>query len=318
MKKINLLAAMFVCALGASVLYGASLTGSAKSTALGDESADDSSSSSTLAVATSENTDSTSKVAEKAKNKSSEENKATGLATLPNGTAYVGVYTYLNLRDGVWGNITAQMQNNEEVTITDRDGDWYKVTTSHGDGYAHARYIFSGKNQRYSGNDASDPGSSSGSSGSSGNVVLNVSGDSVQGRVVSAAQELVNKYSTSGSFPYAAGTNGGRLGCAQVVSTALKAAGVVPSINLGCYGVMDMLKSAGWTKVSAPPYQAGDVIFWSTYDSNGDGKNDPNTHIGIIMSSGNSVQAMSNSSSQKKPRYHSAEYMPVSTVMRKV
>ncbi len=233
-----------------------------------------------------------------------EENK--GLATLPNGKAYVGVYSTLNLRDGAWGTVLAKMNNNEEVTITGRDGDWYKVSTSKGEGYAHARYIFAKKDARYKGN---DPTSSS-SSGSS-NVVINVSGDSVQGKVVNAAKQLVDKYSKSGSFPYASGTNGGRLGCAQVVTTALKAAGVLNQTSLGCVQTIGLLEKAGWKSVKVPPYQAGDVIFWETY------KKGP-SHVGIIMNSGNNVTAMSNSSSQRKPRYHNANYQKVVKVMRKV
>lgn len=167
---------------------------------------------------------------------------------------------------------------------------------------------------RYYGDDPEIPSSAPGG----GNVVLDVKGGSVQARVLSAAKNLVNKYSTSGSFPYAAATNGGRLGCAQVVTTALKAAGVLSSTSLGCLSTISMLRNVGWQKVSVPPYKAGDVLFWSTYDSNGDGRNDPNTHVGIVMNSGNNVQVMNNSSSLRKPRYTSVHMAPVTTVMRKV
>ncbi len=237
---------------------------------------------------------------DEAKEEKAKEEENQGMATLPNGVAYVGVYTYLNLRDGIWGSIIGELYNNEEVTITGRDGDWYTVSTDKGDGYAHARYIFATKDARYEGNNVSQY-----------DVVLNVSGDSVQGKVVNAAKQLVDKYSESGSFPYAEGTNGGRLGCAQVVTTALKAAGVINETSLGCIQTIGLLEDAGWKEVDVPPYQAGDVIFWETYTSGP-------SHVGIIMTSGNSATAMSNSSSQRKPRYHDAEYQKVVKVMRSV
>lgn len=306
MKKYNFLVAMFLCAMGTSVLLAASLTGSAGSTSLGDGGIDDGSSTITSSASTYTGK---SKVAKAA------ESKQSGMATLPNGTAYVGVYGTLNVRDDVWGNVLGELKNNESVTILGRDGDWYKAKTSKGQGYVHARYIFSTKNKRYHGNEVDE--SNNPKRGGSSEVVMNVSGDSIQAKVVSAAKNLVSKYATPSSFPYDPLTKGGSLGCAQVVTTALKAAGVLKKTSLGCVPTKGMLKNVGWSVVKAPPYQAGDVIFWSTYDSSGDGVKDPDTHIGIIMSSGNNVQAMSNSSSQKRPRFHSAEYAPVTTVMRK-
>lgn len=296
MKKLAV--AIMICFMSTNILLGAALKKSAATTSLGDGGIDDSSSTSVLKVDSSNSSSSQS---------SDKDDESSGLATLPNGKAYVGVFSYLSLRDGVWGKVLATLDNNDEVTITGRSGDWYKVSSKAGSGYAHARYIFASPNSRYSGNDVSR----------TSDVTINVSGDSVQGKVVNAAKQLVNKYSTSGSFPYDPATNGGSLGCAQVVTTALKAAGVLPSIDLACLSVKSKLKNVGWQVVKAPPYQAGDVIFWSTYDRTGDGVKDADTHIGIVMASGNSVQAMSNSSSQKKPRYHDAEYAPVTTVMRK-
>ena len=305
------------------VLDAASLKKSANSAVLGDSDVADIDSSGSSAKGDAKASSSATSKTEKAKENSKEEysdtNANEGLATLPNGPAYVGVYTDLKLRDGIYGNILAELYNNEKVTITGRDGDWYKVSTTKGDGYAHARYIFDAPNKRYHGNEASSSGSNGGSnnytSGGTTDVVINVSGDSVQGKVVSAAQQLVEKYSTSGSFPYDPATNGGNLGCAQVVTTALKAAGVINQTCLNCHGTIDLLNAAGWTSVTAPPYQAGDVIFWATYKPNTE------SHVGIIMTSGNTAQAMSNSSSQHKPRYHDAEYngaYPVMRVMRKV
>jgi len=136
---------------------------------------------------------------------------------------------------------------------------------------------------------------------------------SVQQRVVQEANKLVGK-----PFDYDPATSGGRKACAQVVTTALKAAGVVGRVVLGVLQAIEDLKSKGWKEVTVPPFAGGDVITWKTYDRNGDGAKDPDTHIGIIMQSGNSVQAMSNSSSQLIPRLTSAAYAPISRVLRKV
>ena len=324
-KKKNLLLAVFICMLGTAVVFGdSSMKSSADQAVLGDSDVADTdtlSSGSAVEADTEASSSSTSKT-EEAKEKADESSNdddanEEGLATLPDGPAYVGVYSTLNLRDGVYGNILAELENNEKVTITGREVDWYKVSTDKGDGYVHARYIFDAPDKRYRGNEVSDSGSSSSSSSSSGStdVVINVSGDSVQGKVVSAAQSLVETYSESGSFPYDPATDGGNLGCAQVVTTALKAAGVINQTCLNCQGTINLLNEAGWSTVSAPPYQAGDVIFWATYIAGTE------SHVGIVMTSGNTAQAMSNSSSQHKPRYHDAEYngaYPVMRVMRKV
>ncbi|RCK77813.1 MAG: hypothetical protein OZSIB_2582 [Candidatus Ozemobacter sibiricus] len=137
-------------------------------------------------------------------------------------------------------------------------------------------------------------------------------------RVVNAAQDLVNRYRTSGSFPYDPLTEGGLLGCAQVATTALKNAGVPVSIELAVLRVIPQLRAAGWKEVVVPPYKAGDVVTWSTYDTSGDGRNDPDTHIGIVMQSGNSVQAMSNDSIARRPSIHSVTAFPVTRVLRAV
>ncbi|MBI3890871.1 MAG: hypothetical protein HY303_05015, partial [Candidatus Wallbacteria bacterium] len=44
--------------------------------------------------------------------------------------------------------------------------------------------------------------------------------------------QVANNY-VGADFPYAAATNGGRKGCAQVVSTILREAGVIPNVSLG-------------------------------------------------------------------------------------
>ena len=302
MKKLSfVLAILFVCFCFSMLVAnddGSSFDESLEAAGVEDTTTASESDATTVSSDEDASNASKSKTDEANEEKANQEEENSGLATLPDGVAYVGVYTYLNLRDGVWGSIIGELYNNEEVTITGRDGDWYTVSTSKGDGYAHARYIFATKDARYEGNNVSQ-----------NDVVLNVSGDSVQGKVVNAAKQLVDKYSESGSFPYAEGTNGGRLGCAQVVTTALKAAGVLNQTSLGCIQTIGLLEDAGWKEVDVPPYQAGDVIFWETYTSGP-------SHVGIIMTSGNSATAMSNSSSQRKPRYHDAEYQKVVKVMR--
>jgi hypothetical protein len=300
-KKTSFLFAVLFCFLGFAVLLGndgSSFDDSLGAVEIGNTSTSSSSDSSTVKSDEKASEESKTKTEEAKEEKKEEEKK--GMATLPDGIAYVGVYSYLNLRSSIWGAVIGELYNNEEVTITGRDGDWYMVSTSKGDGYAHARYIFATKDARYQGNDVT-----------ASDVIINVSGDTVQGRVVNAAKQLVDTFSESGSFPYAPGTNGGRLGCAQVVTTALKAAGVINETSLGCIQTIGLLEDVGWKAVDVPPYQAGDVIFWETYCSGP-------SHVGIIMTSGNSATAMSNSSSQRKPRYHDAEYQKVVKVMRKV
>lgn len=238
--------------------------------------------------------------------KADESGKASSDKDLPD-YGYVRVNSYLNVRTGPWGSIIDSLHNNDKVKIIGKEGNWYKIEHNGKTAYVHSWYVSNSK--------GSSGGSSSSGSGSP--LVTVPAKGSVQQKVVAAAQNLVSKYSASGSFPYAAATNGGRLGCAQVVTTALMAAGVNTGIQLGVLATIPKLKSLGWKEVRVPPYQAGDVITWSTYDRTGDGRNDPDTHIGIIMTSGNSAQAMSNSSSRRKPAFNSATYCPVSRVLRK-
>ncbi len=231
-----------------------------------------------------------------------------GSATLPEGDAYVKVNTALNIRTGPWGQIVGWFHNNDQVKIIGRDGDWYKISHNGQTRYIHSRYVSGSKNSG---------GSSSSSSSSS--AIVDVPGTgSIAAKVVAAARNLVSKYSTPRSFPYHPATNGGSLGCAQVVTTALMSAGVNTGIQLAVLNTIPKLKALGWKEVSVPPYRAGDVITWKTYDRTGDGVKDNDTHIGIIMTSGNTAQAMSNSSSMKKPNLHSANYSPVCRVLRKV
>lgn len=241
--------------------------------------------------------------------KADEKAAESATATLPNGQAFVRVSSSLNIRKGPWGEIVGGFNNNEPVTITGREGDWYKISHNGETRYIHSRYVA-----------GSQGGASSGSSAPSGSAVTvdNTPGSSVASKVVNAARNLVTRYSTPRSFPYDPLTRDGSLGCAQVVSTALMSAGVNTGIQLAVLNTIPKLKALGWQEVNVPPYRAGDVITWKTYDRNGDGVKDNDTHIGIILESGNSVQAMSNSSTRKVPAVHSATYAPVCRVLRKV
>jgi hypothetical protein len=118
----------------------------------------------------------------------------------------------------------------------------------------------------------------------------------VQERIVKQANQLVGK-----RFNYAAGTKGGVLGCANVVSSILRAAGVMKNIMLSCRQVIADLLRRGWEQVKPPPYKDGDVITWATYDYTGDGRIDPDTHIGIIDKQGGTTYAINNSSSRRHP-----------------
>lgn len=233
-----------------------------------------------------------------------EKNADSATAKISSGVGYVRVPTSLNIRTGPWGKIIGWFHNNDKVNIVGRQGDWYKISHKGKTAYIHSRYVSTSK------------GSSSSSSSSAYTSVPGAG--SLQQKIVNAARNLVTKYARSGSFPYDPATRGGALGCAQVATAALMNAGVNTGKQLGVLATNTRLKSLGWKEVRVPPYRAGDVITWATYDRNGNGRNDPDTHIGIIMQSGNNVQAMSNSSSRKRPSLHSATYSPVSRVWRKV
>lgn len=135
-----------------------------------------------------------------------------------------------------------------------------------------------------------------------------------QTKVKQAAYNVMNKR----PFPYDPATNGGVLGCAQVVSTALKAAGVMSQVMLGVLGVIDDLKKKGWRLVQAPPWKDSDVVTWKTYDRDKDGSKDEDTHIGIVVKENGTNYAMNNSSSNRRPEKHllSTYYAPVSHVLR--
>ena len=222
---------------------------------------------------------------------------------------YVRVNTSLNVRTGPWGTIIGSLYNNDRVRIIGREGNWYKIEHNGGVADVHSWYVSQSEGSGTEPNPTNTGGAP---------FVSVPARGSVQQRVVAAAQDLVERYDSYQAFPYDALTRGGRLGCAQVVTTALEAAGVNTGIQLGVLSALDRLRGLGWQEVEVPPYQAGDVITWRTYDRSGNGRNDDDTHIGIIMNSGNNVQAMSNSSSRRMPRVHSATYAPVCRVLRKV
>ena len=281
----------------------------------------------------------------------------TSLATLPKGKAYIGVSSFLSLRNEPFGTVLAQLYNNDEVLIVGRQGDWYEVESDKGSGWIYGKCVFATPNSNPSGpasntaNISNDTNTDNGLDVGSSTykyTVFNTPGDyttkkttdsqktkttttakkttdtkkttkssssgSLQKKIVDTAKEIVKKYSKKGSFPYAAGLKGGVLGCAHVATTVLKKAGAIKSISYGCKQTIGLLQKAGWKKTKVPPYKAGDVIFWTQTDKK---KSKGPTHVGIIMESGNNVQAMSNSSSQKRPRYHKANYAKVYCVMRK-
>ena len=132
------------------------------------------------------------------------------------------------------------------------------------------------------------------------------SANAQQQAIGNAIRGLVGSTSFRGSD-----VDGGNLACAKVVSTALKSAGALDRVSLNCDTVVADLRAKGWQRVNVPPYQEGDVVTWTT--SRGPGR-----HIGIIVKDGSSYAAISNSSSQRTPRKHAINYMPITQVLRKV
>lgn len=252
------------------------------------------------------------------------EGRVTGAESATEGEeGTVEVNSSLNIRSGPWGSVVGGLTNGEKVEIIGKEDPWYKISYGGGTAYVHQNYVSTAKQPAgqvpvvypadYAGPiiDGTRAGGGSSSDSSSGSAPP--TGD-LQTRIVNAAQALVGMR----NFPYDPLTEGGVLGCAQVVSTALKNAGVMSKIVLNCSGVMNDLKSKGWQYVQVPPYRAGDVVTWKTYDATGDGVMDDDSHIGIAVESGNNVQVMNNSSSQKMPRLCAANAMTLSHVLRKV
>jgi len=165
-------------------------------------------------------------------------------------------------------------------------------------------------------NSSSNGGSSSSASGtqksadssSAPGSPITSGGSANAANVVRCAEKYINSKQFRG-----AEVNYGTKACAQFVSTALKDAGVLNRVYLGVPDLVTALKGKGYSEVSAPPFKAGDVVTWRTYDRNGDGKKDNDTHVGIMCMDG---KALSNSSSQRMPRKHDVFYAPICRVLR--
>ena len=214
---------------------------------------------------------------------------------------------HLNVRSEPWGDRIGSLSAGDEVSIIGAEGEWYQISFNGQTAYVHARYISQENNQGVA------------ATGDQGTPPVQAAArGSVQQNVVDAAQQLLEDYSEPYSFPYDPLTNNGRKGCAQVVSTALVAAGVDTGIQLGVVNTINILRDLGWQEVEVPPYQAGDVVTWATYDRNGNGQDDPDTHIGIVMTNGNNVQVMNNGSAEGRPLLKPVNYKPVTKVLRKI
>ncbi len=79
------------------------------------------------------------------------ESQQPSLANLPDGKAFVGVNTYLALRDEPFGKIVARLYNNEEILIVNRDGDWYEVESEKGSGWIYGKCVYDSPNSNPNG-----------------------------------------------------------------------------------------------------------------------------------------------------------------------
>ena len=139
--------------------------------------------------------------------------------------------------------------------------------------------------------------------------------NSVSQKINNIALTFPKIYNGYKKFPYAAGTEGGNLGCGNVVSAVLKKAGV-KVWSLSVDGVKSQLLSLkapnNWKVVHPPPYQPGDVVIWSPPKGNRNG------HIGIVVKNGNTFSAMNNSSSKRKPVLSTpVNHRKIASVLRK-
>ncbi len=216
----------------------------------------------------------------------------------------------LNVRSGPWGNIDDVLYNGDEVKVIGKDGDWFLIEHNGETKYVYMDYISQSEPSAQS---DSSPSSADSNSSNTDNAVAANDG-SLQQNIVSQARALVGSTDFRGPE-----VNGGSVACAQVVSTALNNAGAISEdeMSLDCYVLRDNLKAKGWAEVTPPPYQEGDVIFWSTYDWDGDDVIDEDTHVGIILKDGNTYKAMNNSSREKMPRIGEIDAFTVSRVLRK-
>ncbi|MDD3377332.1 MAG: SH3 domain-containing protein [Candidatus Riflebacteria bacterium] len=213
---------------------------------------------------------------------------------------YVNASIGLNVRDGVWGNVVTALPNGTKIKVIGKTGDWYKINYNGTTRYVHASYV-------------SNSAPKSSSSGSKSTSTPAPASGNLQKKIVSSAKSLVGSTRFRGPE-----VSGGRLACAQVVTTALKNAGALNNVHLNCRSAVTDLKSKGWKEVSVPPFREGDVILWKTYDYTGDGIKDPDTHIGIMVKEGNTFKAMNNSSSLRTPRLSDPYSIgPITRVLRK-
>lgn len=215
-----------------------------------------------------------------------------------------------------WTNQWLERARQQKVEISKAILDYYEQLLTRAKTKTDAGNANANQGNNNSGSDKTEPDDDSTTT-----PVRPAASGSMQQRIVQMGNTFVERYSRSGSFPYLPETNNGRLGCAQLVNTIFEEAGypIFPnSSGSNYYGRIRVtetaakLKQMGWVEVTPPPYQAGDVITWNT----GGG---PDSHIGIIMTSGNSARALSNSSTHKKPLIHSAgsDYAPRTRLLRK-
>ncbi|HNW34041.1 MAG TPA: hypothetical protein PKM25_03860 [Candidatus Ozemobacteraceae bacterium] len=139
--------------------------------------------------------------------------------------------------------------------------------------------------------------------------------NSIAQKVSDTAAGYASRYTTSGSFSYAPGTENGNLGCANVVSKCLQDAGVRVGMILNVDGVKNALTRLAapnnWRIAQPPPYQPGDVVIWKVPPGG------RHKHIGVVTRNGNSMLAMNNSSSKRHPVLSAIEYRAVECVVRK-
>jgi hypothetical protein len=98
-----------------------------------------------------------------------------------------------------------------------------------------------------------------------------------------------------GEFPYAPGTEGGNLGCAQVASTALQNAGAIQGVELSVNGLVSKLQGQGWGEAQC---RVGAIV--ARQGSAG-------SHIGVVIEQNGSLAVMHNSSGAREPRITSVE-----------
>jgi len=195
---------------------------------------------------------------------------------------YVRVRTRLNVRTMPWGRIIGGLTNGTKITIIGKTGQWYKIRYKGQVAYVHSSYVSTSK---------PGPGSSKPGSSSQGSSTPNIDSNApLLERIQQSALSRVNK-----PFKYHPLTKGGRLGCAQVVTTILKDAGALNRISLGVLESKRLLKARGWREVKAPPFRKGDVVCWRTYIKTRD------SHIGVVVKSGGKFMVVDNSSSRRRP-----------------